>query len=88
MPTVATLLGMAIMFFYNDHDPPHFHVQGAAFSAKIDLADLSVMEVRGTMRSGDIRRVRAWARRHQSALWDNWLRARAKQPLRRIEGQA
>lgn len=85
MPTVAILFGMSVMFFYNDHEPPHMHVEGPDFSAKMDLADLSISEVQGTMRSGEIRRLRAWARRHQSELWDNWLRARAKKPLRKIE---
>ncbi len=85
MPTVAVLFGMSIMFFYNDHEPPHLHVQGASFSAKMDLAELTIGEVHGTMRSGDIRRLRAWARRHQAELWDNWLRARAKRPLWKIE---
>ena len=85
MPTVAVPLGMSVMFFDNDHEPPHLHVEGASFSAKMDLADLSIIEVHGTMRSGEIRRLRAWARRHQAELWDNWLRARAKRALRKIE---
>lgn len=68
MPTVAVLFGMSIMFFYNDHEPPYLHVEGADFSAKMDLADLSISEVQGTMRSGQIRQLREWARRHQSEL--------------------
>jgi hypothetical protein len=86
VPTVATLSGMAIMFFYNDHDPPHFHVEGADFSAKIALADLSVAEVRGQVRSRDLRRLREWAVAHRADLWENWLRARRKEPLLRIGG--
>jgi hypothetical protein len=85
MPTVAVLFGMSIMFFYGDHEPPHLHVQGASFSAKMDLAELTIIEAHGTVRSGDIRRLRAWARRHQAELWDNWLRARAKSSRRSIE---
>ena len=85
MPTIAVVFGMSIMFFYNDHEPPHLHVEGADFSAKLDLGDLSISEVQGAMRSGEIRRLRTWARQHQAELWDNWLRARAKRPLRKIE---
>jgi hypothetical protein len=85
MPTIAVPSEMSIMFFHDDHEPPHLHAEGTSFSAKLDLADLSISEVHGTMRSGEIRRLRAWARRHQLELWDNWLRARAKRPLRKIE---
>ena len=76
MPTVAVVFGMSIMFFYNDHEPPHLHVEGADFSAKLDLGDLSISEVQGAMRSGEIRRLRTWV---------YWLRARAKRPLRKVE---
>jgi hypothetical protein len=40
MPTVANVFGLLIMFFYNDHDPPHFHVRGPEFTAKVGLDDL------------------------------------------------
>jgi hypothetical protein len=85
MTTVAALAGMSIMVFHDDHEPPHLHVEGASFSAKLDLTDLAIGEAHGTMRSADIRQLRAWARRHQAELWDSWLRARAKRPLRKIE---
>jgi hypothetical protein len=81
MPTVATIFGMAIMFFYRDHDPPHFHVRAADFSAKIDLADLSVSEIRGRMTPRDLSRIREWAGRHRTELWQDWALVRAgRQP--------
>jgi hypothetical protein len=33
MPTIARIAGFSVMIFRNDHDPPHFHVFGADFSA-------------------------------------------------------
>ncbi len=85
MPTVAVVFGIAVLFFYNDHDPPHFHVQGGAFQAKIDLADLSASEVKGHLRPQDLNRIRAWATRHRAELWENWMRARRREPLVKIE---
>jgi hypothetical protein len=40
MPTVAVIFGMAILFYYEDHDPPHFHIRAPNFRARIDLGDL------------------------------------------------
>jgi Domain of unknown function (DUF4160) len=53
MPTVAIIFGMAIIFYYDDHDPPHFHVRAPGFRAKFDLEELTVVEVEGHMRPRD-----------------------------------
>jgi Domain of unknown function (DUF4160) len=84
MPTVASVFGMLIMFFYDDHEPPHFHVHAADFSGKMRLDDLSMIEVSGRMRGRDIQRLRTWATEHRMELWENWLRARQRRPLMRI----
>jgi hypothetical protein len=86
VPTVAVIFGLAIMFFYDDHDPAHFQVRGPGFSAKVMLADMSLSNVRGTIRSRDVRHVREWALRHRAELWDNWLRARRGERLLPIKG--
>jgi hypothetical protein len=86
MPTIAVILGMAIVFYYDDHEPPHFHVRAPGFKARINLADLSASEVNGRMRPQDLARLRAWAGRHRPELYENWTRARRRQPLVPIEG--
>lgn len=85
MPTVAVVFGMAIAFYYDDHEPPHFHVRAPGFRAKFDLEELTVVEVEGHMRPQDYIRLRTWARRHHPALQANWQRARRKQTLLKIE---
>ncbi len=85
MPTLATVAGMAILIYYADHDPPHFHIRAANFRAKVAIDDLSVIEVVGRMRPAEINVVRRWARRHQRALMANWRRAQQLEPLRKIE---
>lgn len=84
MPTVATVFGMWIMFFHDDHEPAHFHVRAADFKGKMRLEDLSLIEVSGRMRAQDSQRLRAWAAGNRAALWENWLRARQRQPLVKI----
>ncbi len=85
MPTLAMVAGMAILIYYDDHDPPHFHVRAANFRAKVAIGDLSVIEVVGRMKPSEIRTIRAWARHHQAALLENWQRASQLQPVRKIE---
>jgi hypothetical protein len=85
MPTVAIVAGMAILLYYDDHDPPHFHIRAANFRAKVAIHDLSVIEVVGRMKPSEIRAIQRWARRHKSALRDNWRRASKLDPVRKIE---
>jgi hypothetical protein len=49
MPTVAILRHVLIQFYYNDHDPPHFHARGRDFDARIAIADGSVLGMRGVV---------------------------------------
>lgn len=74
---------MAIVIFFDDHQPPHFHVRHADGAAKVRIDTLEVMT------SGLPRRqlvlVLAWATLHQDELAENWRRARRRETLRPIE---
>ena len=84
MPTVAIVRSVLIQFFYNDHDPPHFHARGRAFSARVRIADATVMDIRGLMPTSVRADILSWAGQHRAALAENWQLARANQPLKRI----
>jgi len=47
MPTIAFVDGIAIILFWNDHDPPHFHAESSAFKARILIADASLIDSKG-----------------------------------------
>lgn len=68
MPTVAIVLGIAVIFYLDDHDPPHMHLRGTDFRAKMSLHDFALIEVRGRMRPREISVIRAWAQAHEEAL--------------------
>lgn len=84
MPTVAIVRNVLIQFFYNDHEPPHFHARGRGFSARIDIASAAVLDVRGLMPASIRADIVGWAEQHRDALMENWRLARSNQPLRRI----
>jgi hypothetical protein len=84
MPTVAIVDGILILFYWNDHDPPHFHADGAGFRARIAIEDAAMIDVVGRLSSATRRRLIEWTQAHRPALAENWDLARRGQPLKRI----
>jgi hypothetical protein len=76
MPTIAILSGrIVIAQYYNDHDPPHFHVKRPGMDVDVRIADLTV--IRGSIRATDLLTVRDRAQPRRAALALNWVMARA-----------
>jgi hypothetical protein len=74
---------MLIMFFYNDHDPPHFHVDCGDYRAKVSIATLKIIE--GELPPNKRNRVLEWAGQHQEALSMTWKTVQSRQKPGRIE---
>lgn len=43
MPTVADFGAFRIVMYFDDHNPPHVHVVGPDFAAKLRLSDQEVI---------------------------------------------
>jgi hypothetical protein len=84
MPTIAYFLGIAVRMFFNDHDPPHFHVRYQGFGARIRIADGDVID--GRLPPTVARLVREWTALRRTELMQNWQAARSDIPLQRIGG--
>lgn len=83
MPEVSRFYGIIIRMFYNDHNPPHFHVIYQEDEACIDIKTLELLE-------GDLpKRAKAlaieWAMQHRQELMENWEKARHNIVLDKIE---
>ena len=83
MPEVSRFFGIIIAMFYNDHSPPHFHAKygGEQASLRIDTGAI----VDGKLGARAMRLVDEWRVLHQAELLEDWARARARQPLIKIE---
>lgn len=74
MPTIATVDGVKIQLFYDDHEPAHFHAVIGGEEVLITIRGLDV--VRGSLPPAKLRQVLDWAREHQAELALNWIKMR------------
>ena len=78
MPEVSRFFGIVIRMFYNDHAPPHFHVQyGNDYAAMtVETGELQF----GQLSPRVLSLVREWATLHKAELMGDWELARAHAP--------
>jgi uncharacterized heparinase superfamily protein len=82
MLVISTFFGIIVRMFFDDHEPPHFHVE---YQGQLATFDFSGKLLAGELRSARARRlVREWARLHEHELRANWKKVKALQPLRQI----
>ena len=82
MPRISEFYGIEIYLYYRDHAPPHFHAIHGSEQASIVIATGSVL--RGRLSPRALALVTEWCRLNQTALEQNWERARQQRPLHRI----
>ena len=83
MPEISRFFGIVVRMYYDDHDPPHIHVEYQGRKAKIGL-DGEV--VNGSLGSHTaVRLVREWIELRKNELSRDWELARDREPLERID---
>jgi hypothetical protein len=82
MPIVSMFFGIIIRMYYDEHNPPHVHVEYQGNKAVLDF--------RGNILKGDLgsktalRLVREWIDLHEEGLLENWELARAGTEIKQI----
>ncbi len=84
MPAVAMFFGIVISMYHRDHGRPHFHAVYQGHEAVFDIESGEIIE--GEFPRGAAQIVRDWLERRRGELHENWVRARARQPLLRVPG--
>ena len=82
MPVVSRFFGIAIVFYWEDHLPPHFHAKYSGDEALVDIGTGEVL--RGSIPRRALSLVNEWREIHVAELLANWERASRRQPLRYI----
>jgi len=70
MPELSRFLGIIIAMYFNDHNPPHFHVLYNEFDAEIDIKTLAILE--GKLPPRILGLALEWAEMYKNELMDNW----------------
>jgi hypothetical protein len=79
MPEVSRFLGIIIAFYYDEHNPPHFHVKYNEYRATFLINELKLGD--GNLPKKVIALVLEWAFDHRDELIANWeLAQNGKEP--------
>lgn len=70
MPIIVRLQHCVIAMYFQDHNPPHFHVLTSESEAMLRISSLEVMEGEVVRRA--LREARNWAAVNRSTLEDAW----------------
>jgi hypothetical protein len=83
MPIISTFFGIIIRMFYDEHNPPHIHVE---YQDNKALLDFSGNILRGDVGSRTaLRLVREWIDLHHAELLEDWALAGAGKEIKKIE---
>ena len=82
MPVISRFYGIAIIMYFNDHNPPHLHAKYSGDEARYDFEG-TLLE--GRLPTRGERLVREWIGLHRTELEANWDRARNGELLLSIE---
>lgn len=82
MPEISLFYGIRVTMYYDDHNPPHFHVQYAGSKAIVDIQKAAV--IKGALPNKQLKLVLAWCVLHQDELMQNWELSKDNLPLNHI----
>ena len=72
MPEISNFYGITIYMFFEDHNPPHFHVYYDGSSALVSILDGTILK--GSLPPQAKRLVKKWLELHRNELIENWNR--------------
>ncbi len=82
MPEISRFYGIIIGMFFNEHNPPHFHVKYEEYKAEITIKDGIVT---GKLPRRALNLVFEWLDLHRDELLENWKRGENRERFIKIE---
>ena len=71
MPEISRLFGIIIFMYFDEHNPPHFHVKYGEERAVMSINELKMLE--GKLSKRALSLVLEWANEHRQELMNNWI---------------
>ena len=82
MPTICMFYGILIRMYWNDHAPPHFHVEYGEYRAQYLIETLVLSRGQRPRRAHAL--VLEWAAMHRNELMEDWELCELKQQPKMI----
>ena len=82
-PRISEFFGIEIYLYWNDHNPPHFHVKYSDYNAYISIENPHIIE--GNLPRKVEKLVLAWAELYHDELIENWELTQLLKTPKRIE---
>lgn len=82
MPAICMFYGILIKMYWNDHAPPHFHVEYGEYRAQYAIETLELMKGALPRRAHGL--ILEWAATHRAELLEDWQLCEAKQHPKQI----
>jgi len=70
MPEICRFLGIVITMYFDEHNPPHFHVRYNEYRASVEIMTLNVLS--GSIPAKVRGLVEEWAELHRQELLEMW----------------
>jgi hypothetical protein len=70
MPEIARIGGFKLLMFFQDENPPHVHLKGADFAAKIRISNGEILAGDAPMRV--LKLARQWIEEYRASLVEQW----------------
>ena len=85
MPIISIFYGIIIRLNYNDHNPPHIHVEYQGMKAIFEIKSGNL--ITGEIPKNAKKLVVSWMKKNRLELSRNWKRAQNHDQLIRIPGE-
>jgi len=82
MPEISRFYGIVIYLFFNDHAPPHIHVE---YSGRRAVVTIKHGEIKGDLPPRAKKMILEWLQLNRNKLLEDWELATKGLPLKRIE---
>jgi hypothetical protein len=73
MPEIRRFSSFKVLMFFQDENPPHVHIKGPDFAAKVRISNSEVIAGRAPNKA--LKQLRPWLKEHRTellALWDEF----------------
>ena len=81
MPVISRFLGIVIMMYWKDHNPPHFHAKYGDYEV---IVSIEGKVIEGKFPKRALQLVMEWLNLHKEELLENWARTQNGEPLKSI----